>query len=150
MSLSKKEKDGKLKRCKPGGEELKRLLESTRRRLEDANNATLHNETKLEQAYEAVLLCSKIALLASGYRVRQGEGHHYESIDTLRYTLAIENKRAKYFQALRVKRHKGLYDGFIAISESELKEAIREAGLLLTELISWLEINYSELYKNFD
>jgi uncharacterized protein (UPF0332 family) len=147
MSLADKEKRNKLKKHKPTRDDISRLLAAVQRRLDDAGRDTLYNETKLEQAYEAVLLCSKAALQAVGYRVRQGEGHHYESIDSLQYTLGTDGKLVKYFQALRRKRHKGLYEGLVSVPDSEVDDAIKSAQTLYDELRAWLEDNHPGLYE---
>ena len=145
MSLSDKEKQGKLKKHKATLKDIARLLIAVQRRLDDAGRSSLHNETRLEQAYEAILLCSTAALQASDYRVRLGEGHHYESIESLRLTLGTDAKRVKYFQALRRKRHKGLYEGLVNASNSDIDDAINFAKGLHDELLAWLEANHPDL-----
>ena len=145
MSLEEKEKGKKLKRHAPSREGTRRLLGAIHRRLDVASNSSLYNEIRLEQAYEAVLLCAMAAVQASGYRVRQGEGHHYETIDTLQYTLGIDQQLLKYFQALRRKRHEGLYEGMIAVSDSEVGDALVRANELWGNLQSWFESNHPEL-----
>lgn len=144
MSLAEKEKAKKIKKAAPSAETMNRLLKTIARRLDDASVVAAHNETRLEQAYEAILQCSKAALLASGYRVRAMQGHHYESIDTLRFTLAVDEERAEYFQALRKLRHEGLYEGLIPVYDDELAVAIEEAQMLFEQLKTWLSEFHSE------
>ena len=48
--------------------EIGRLLATVDRRLEDASHALLHPETRLEQAYHAILGCAVIGLRAHGLR----------------------------------------------------------------------------------
>jgi hypothetical protein len=51
-----------------GAGEIDRLLATVDRRLEDASLALLHPETRLEQAYHAILGCAVIGLRAHGLR----------------------------------------------------------------------------------
>ena len=51
-----------------GAGEIGRLLATVDRRLEDASLAWLHPETRLEQAYHAILGCAVIGLRAHGLR----------------------------------------------------------------------------------
>jgi hypothetical protein len=48
--------------------EVGRLLEAIDRRLEDAGNEANHPETRLEQAYHAILNCAPVGLRAKGLR----------------------------------------------------------------------------------
>lgn len=54
--------------------EVSRLLEAIRRRLEDAGNEANHPETRLEQAYHAILNCALVGLRANGLRPTDGRG----------------------------------------------------------------------------
>ena len=142
MSLADMERDGKLKKHTPSKVEVNRLLMAIQRRLEDAKNPSSHNETRFEQAYEAILLCSKVALLVSGYRMRQREGYHYESINSLHFTLQVAPEVIEYYQVLRQKRHKGLYEGLINVRDSELIEATIAAEELRDKVTLWLKTNH--------
>jgi len=51
-----------------GAGEIGRLLATVDRRLEDASLASLHPETRLEQAYHAILSCAVIGLRTHGVR----------------------------------------------------------------------------------
>ena len=51
-----------------GAGEIGRLLATVDRRLEDASLASLHPETRLEQAYHAILGCAVIGLRTHGVR----------------------------------------------------------------------------------
>jgi len=68
MSLANMFAQGQLKKLKPHGGEVVALLRTAARRLEDAANTTVHTETRLEQAYTAILTCALAVLRAEGYR----------------------------------------------------------------------------------
>jgi len=48
--------------------EVSRLVQAIERRLKDAKNETNSPETRMEQAYHAILNCALAALRAEGYR----------------------------------------------------------------------------------
>ena len=114
MSLYDMEKAGKLKKYRSSSTGIQKLLKAAQRRLEDAENSTAHNETRFEQAYEVILICSK---------------------------------NVNYYQSIRRKRHKGLYEGFVSVSQKELGDAIDAADKLMQETKTWLEKNYPLLLR---
>ncbi len=118
--------------------EIRSLLLSALRRCEDASNLSVHEETRLEQAYHAVLSCALVALRATGYRPGRGTGAHELTLQTLVETLRLDCERIDYYQALRRQRHQWLYEGYRALSDTEVNEAAAEARRLTTETITWL------------
>jgi len=129
---------GQLERLSPHGGEVALLLHASTRRLKDAANLTIHTETRLEQAYTVILTCALTALRAEGYRLRRGARQHVRTLETLRFTLALEDSRIDYYQTLRSMRHQALYEGLLDVSQSQLEEALQEAGWLLKRTRSWL------------
>lgn len=83
---------GELTPLAPNRHEIRRLIVAAERRLEDARNESIHPETRLEQAYDVILTCASIALRASGYRVARGEGKHVRTLESLGYSLAIDDE----------------------------------------------------------
>ena len=54
--------NNEISREPPTSGEVPRFRESIKNRLEDANNISNHNQTRLEQAYYAIFNCAWIAL----------------------------------------------------------------------------------------
>ena len=128
-----------LKREKAVPGEIKRLLRTVHRRLHDASHSEIYPETRLEQAYHAILGCSLIALRAHNLRVTDRRGHHIAALESLTGTLGLSVERIDYFQTLRMLRNKDLYTGGSHITASQADEAVREANTLAGELSVWLE-----------
>ena len=63
--------------------EVGRLLEAIDRRLQDGGNGTNHPETRLEQAYHAILTCALVGLRANGLRPTDRPGHHIVALESL-------------------------------------------------------------------
>jgi hypothetical protein len=118
--------------------EVKRLLEVIDRRLQDGANEANHPETRLEQAYHAILNCALIGLRVNDLRPTDRRGHHVIALESLIGTLGIPSDRVDYFQTLRDLRNKDLYTGGIHVTVRQAEEAIAEAQSLHSELERWL------------
>ena len=120
--------------------EIQRLLDAITRRLEDASNDSIHPETRMEQAYHAILNCALVALRTSGLRPSIGPGHHVVILDSLLETVGIDPSLGDYFQTLRDLRNKDIYTGGVHVAPQHADEAVEEAGKLAERLRAWLEI----------
>lgn len=138
MSLEEMLLRDELERLETSAGEIDRLLEAIARRLEDARNLSIHAETRLEQAYHAILNCALVALRADNLRPVNGPGKHFYALESLLHTLGVEQKRVDYYQELRDLRNKDIYEGSIHVSEREVEEAIEEAVWLQEQLHEWL------------
>lgn len=118
--------------------EIERLLASVKRRLEDASHADLHAETRLEQAYHAILGCAMIGLRAHGLRAADRPGHHIAALESLANTLDVAADRIDYFQTLRDLRNKDIYSGSSHVSPEQAAEAVDEAVRLSRDVTEWL------------
>jgi len=114
--------------------EVERLLETIDRRLQDAGNEANHPETRLEQAYHAILNRALVGLRMNGLRPTDRRGHHFVALESLSDTLGIPTDRVDYFQVLRDLRNKDLYMGGIHVTVRQAEEAICEAQALRREL----------------
>lgn len=140
MSLEEMILRGELVRepARPG--ETRRLIAAATRRLEDAANTSIHPETRLEQAYHAILNCALIALRAEGLRPVNAPGKHRFVLESLADTLGTDFNLIAYFQQLRDLRHRDIYEGSIHVSQREAEDAVYEASRLLEHLSAWLEV----------
>lgn len=139
MSLEELLLRGEVVREKLARGEVDRLLDAVSRRLEDAAHASLHPETRLEQAYHAILGCAMVGLRAHGLRVADRPGHHVTAIESLVRTVGVAFDRVDYFQTLRELRNKEIYTGSAHISEAQAEEAVLEARKLASDTALWLQ-----------
>jgi hypothetical protein len=139
MSLEELLLRGEVVREKLARGEVDRLLDAVSRRLEDAAHASLHPETRLEQAYHAILGCAMVGLRAHGLRVADRPGHHVVAIESLAQTLGVASERVDYLQTLRDLRNKDIYTGSAHISEAQAEEAVEEARKLAHDTALWLQ-----------
>jgi uncharacterized protein (UPF0332 family) len=135
---------GELVREPANREEIRRLLAAVDRRLDDARRVENHPETRMEQAYHAVLGCATLALRLSGLRSTNILGKHQFVLESLKDTLAVEGRRVDYYQRLRSLRNKEIYEGAIHVSVHDVEEAIEEATWLNERLRDSLAKDHPE------
>jgi len=145
MSLDDMVRRGELGRLPCTVGEIPALLKTINRRIEDAANPSNHPETRLEQAYTAILNCALAALRAEGARPARGPRQHVHVLESLRSTVGVEAERLGYYQTLRSLRHRGLYEGLTDVSPSQAEEAVEEARWLQDRLEAWLADRHPEL-----
>jgi hypothetical protein len=138
VTLDELARRGLIRRHRPERSEIRSLALAASHRCEDAENRSIHSETRLEQAYHAILSCALIGLRAKGYRPARGAGSHELTLQTLAETLGLDPHRLDYYQALRRQRHQGLYEGFVGLPPAGVEEAVQEARHLLKETMAWL------------
>lgn len=145
MSLDDMFRRGELERLPSTVGEIPALLKTINRRIEDAANRTNHPETRLEQAYIAILNCALAALRAEGARPVRGPGQHVHILESLCFTVGVEKDRLAYYHTLRSLRHRGLYEGFTDVPQGQAEEAVTEARWLQDRLEAWLADHHPEL-----
>lgn len=131
MNLLELEEKGEVRRLKTSRKELRNLLNSAKRKLDDASYEEVSRESRLGLAYQCILTLAKLALRASGYRLKGRHDEHVRTLETLRATMGMDDRRTKYFHTLRSKRHRDLYEGDLHVSATELAEALKHAATLL-------------------
>jgi len=131
---------GELSREPASAGDIRRLIDAATRRLKGAANTSIHPETRLEQAYHAILNCALIALRAGNLKAVNGPGKHRFAIESLADTLGTAPDAIAYLQQLRHLRHRDIYEGSIHVSEREAEDAITEASKLLEHLRTWLDV----------
>jgi hypothetical protein len=122
-----------------GAGEINRLLATVDRRLEDAAHTSLHPETRLEQAYHAILGCAVVGLRARGLRTVDRPGHHVVALESLADTIGVSIDRIDYFQTLRDLRNKDIYTGSSHVSGTQADEAVEEARRLADDARTWVQ-----------
>lgn len=140
MSLEELLLRGEIVREKTSRGEADRLLAAVHRRLEDAHHPGLHPETRLEQAYNAILGCAILGLRAHALRLSDRPGHHVVALESLLETLTVAQERVDYFQTLRDLRNRDVYTGGAHISDEQANEAVEEASRLVADVARWLEV----------
>lgn len=145
MRLDNLVKTRQLERHATDPAEVQRLFAAALRNLADAQFAEISDETRFDAAYEAIMQCAMVGLMANGYRPsRSTPGHHQTMIQTLSTTLGVPREAWLVMDALRRKRNINDYSGDLIGPES-MHECIRQATTLIETTRQWLRANKPEM-----
>jgi len=135
---------GWLKEHKPTSREIAELLAVADRSLKDCQVPELSSEGKLDMAHNAALQSSAAALAAAGYRASR-EAYHYYVIQSLSFTLQLEERIIRRLNKLRLKRNVSAYERPGMVTEQEAQEMVELAKLIRQQVEEWIRNNYPEL-----
>jgi HEPN domain. len=137
---------GWLKEHKPTSREIAELLAVADRALKDCQVTALSNEGKLDMAHNAALQSSAAALAAAGYRASR-EAYHYYVIQSLSFTLQLEERIIRRLNKLRRKRNISDYERPGVVTEQEAQEMVELAKQIRQQVETWIRNNHSELAR---
>lgn len=146
MSLEQWLSEGKLKPHRTNPQEIGQLLQAVDRNIQDASIEVLSADNRFTIAYQAALQLSTIILYANGYRPSASKGHHYVTIQSLRFTMGKQSKgRVDYLDHCRKMRNASEYERAGVVSELGVKELLEELQLFRKEVLDWLAGSYPDL-----
>ena len=145
MSLQNLLKIGQLEEHETDANQVRRMLQSAERSINDAKQASISPETRLDAAYRAITQLSMIALWANGCRPAKSKpGHHQTMIQSLVHTTELDRDEMLLLDTFRVKRNAIDYTGE-DVDEASVDESIGAADRLITRVSKWLADNKPEL-----
>ena len=141
MSIEELVKEGSVHPFKATQEEIDKAIEIARRDLVQAERLLGESlDWCFSVAYNAVLQACRAYMFRLGYRPASGEAHKA----TFAFMqVVIEEpfrKSVSYFDRVRKKRHRTIYDEVGLISEKEAKELLNRAA----EFLSYIECKLRE------
>ncbi len=140
MNLTEWIKAGELQKVEVTESTLKDILRLVERDLKDAQLDGLSEDRRFATAYGAVLNLASYIIRTQGYRVVGKVGHHKITFDVAAIVLGKKSHDLiDYFDLCRRKRNKVDYDAADIVSETEVKELIKNA-LLFKALILKKEV----------
>lgn len=140
MNWKQQLQDGSVQQHTPTKREIADLRGVVRRNLADAALFRLSADNRLGIAYEAVLVSCKIAVHASGYRVRSTiPGAHAKTLECAQIAIGpAVSTIITYFDAVRRKRNRLSYDVAGTVSDTEAEEALKHARGFQSTVDAWL------------
>src|SRR4030043_219848 len=123
MSLKLWSENGWLKEHKPTSREIAELLAIADRALKDCQVTGLSSDGKLDIAHNAALQSSAAALAAAGYRASR-EAYHYYVIQSLSFTLQMEERIIRRLHKLRRKRNISDYERPGTVTDQEAQHTV--------------------------
>lgn len=146
MSLEQWLSEGKLKPHSTTRQEVGQLLEAIERNIRDASIEALSPDNRFTIAYQAALQLATIVLYASGYRPSASMGHHYVTIQSLRFTMGKQAKaRVQYFDHCRKMRNASEYERAGVVTDHGVEELLEELHAFRQDVMDWLRQTYSHL-----
>ena len=146
MSLQDWLTEGKLKQHTSSLKEIQSLFLVIDRDIADAQIMRVSADRRFATAYNAALQLATVVLLASGYRVITGKGHHFLTISSLQYTMGQSAvSRLNYLNSCRQLRNKTDYDRAGVTDEQEVEELLTEVSQFRKDVVAWLEKHYPHL-----
>ena len=147
MSLQNLLKIGQLEAHETDAMQVRRMLESARRSIADARQASISSETRLDAGYRAITQLCVIALWANGFRPAKSKpGHHQTMIQSLVHTIELDRDEMLLLDTFLIKRNAIGYTGE-AIDEASVQACMNAADTLLTRVFEWLARNRAELIQ---
>jgi PBP1b-binding outer membrane lipoprotein LpoB len=122
-----------------------RLLEAAQCSLTDAQLPDLSSEGRFDMAYKAIMQSVNAALQANGFRTLTSKpGHHQTMIQNLPRTIGMESSTMVLLDQMRKQRNVIDYSGDL-VSDALAAEAVKQAGLLIAQVIAWIRTHKPEL-----
>ncbi len=143
MSLKSWVDHGWLIPYKTGRKEISDLMRIAERDLKDSKVDKLSNDWRFTISYNAALQLATASLAAAGYRATR-VAHHYRIIQSLKFTLGLDDETILLFDTFRKKRNISDYERPGAISDIEVEEIHKLAEDIFQMITEWLKKNHPE------
>ena len=130
---------GKVKKFKATADEVKKSLEIAERDIEFAGDIlTKSLDWTLNVTYNAVLQACRGYMFFLGYRPASYEAH--KNVFQFMQEVVGENYKdtVSYFDRIRKKRHRAMYDEVGLVSQKEATEAFQMARKFISTIREWI------------
>lgn len=128
-------------------EEIADFLAVVQRDIRDASVREVSADRRLGIAYSAVRQLATLALAAEGYRPERQRAHE-RAIQSLRFTVGLDQELVDTLDAVRRKRHLSDYERAGTTTDSEADEVFELAVLLREQVLSWMSREHSDLLQD--
>ena len=122
------------------------LLKSAMLKFGDARREANSGATRLEAAYDAILMAALAVFAAQGFRITSEPGHHQVALEGLAAELRLAQSLVDEISELREIRNKK-YTGLAHVNPADIKTALEIAKRVLSETEAWIATNYADLLK---
>jgi len=139
MSIDELIRSGKVREFKATTDEIKKPLEIAERDITFAENIVSKNlDWSLNITYNAVLQACRGYMFFLGYRPASYEAH--KNVFQFMEVVVSEDYKdiVSYFDRIRKKRHRTMYDEVGLVSEKEAKEAFQMAKKFVKTIQKWI------------
>lgn len=115
-------------------------------KLEDARQTVVSPGTRMDAAWDAVLLSSLAVACAEGWRATSDRGHHAVAFEGAARAVSLSQARFDALDALRDWRNRKYRAGLVSTVD-EAAEAVTLVEPYLAEVAAWFAAAHSALLK---
>mgnify|MGYP000856610706 CR=1 FL=1 len=135
--LKKLEIEGYIRKLPRSSKQVEESIKLAERDLEFARSILNQNyDWAFNIAYNSILQAFRALMYSKGYRASSRNSH----IATLKFAeIYLEESDILYFDRMRRKRHKSVYDVAGAISKTEAENAVLKSGKILDKVKKLIE-----------
>jgi hypothetical protein len=126
------------------GEEVGRLLAVADRSLADAGVTAVSLDARIGFAHSATVAAAAAALAAEGYRAGK-ERHRERLLDSLRYTIGIDQRLLKQLHDVRRVRNAMTYEQLGNATQAEVEAILTRARSVREAVAAWLRTRRPDL-----
>lgn len=121
-------------------------LQQAQVKLQDARQTAVSPGTRMDAAWDAVLLSSLAVACAEGWRATSDRGHHVVTFEGAARAVGLGQSRFDALDALRDWRNRKYRAGFVSTAE-EATEAVTLAEPYLIDVAAWFAATHSALMR---
>ncbi len=140
------EPNAPLKPLPANGRDVVAWLAQAQVKLQDAGQSAVSPGTRLDAAWDAVLLASLAVACAEGWRATSDRGHHVVALEGAAQAVGLGQKRLDDLDALRDWRNRKYRAGQLA-TVAEVNEAIALVRPFLADVATWFQAHHADLIK---
>lgn len=135
-----------LKRQPANGRDAVHWLKQASVKLADAKQSVISANTRMDAAWDAVLMACLAVACAEGWRATSDKGHHQVVLEGTAAAIGLSQSRLDELDTLRDWRNRKYRAGF-SVEPGELDEAIAWVEPFLNEVGRWFQGQHGALVK---
>lgn len=135
-----------LKRQPANGRDAVHWLKQASVKLADAKQTVISANTRMDAAWDAVLMACLAVACAEGWRATSDKGHHQVVLEGTAAAIGLSQSRLDELDTLRDWRNRKYRAGF-NVETMELEEAIAWVSPFLDDVAAWFKRQQASLIK---
>ena len=135
-----------LKRQPANGRDAVHWLKQASVKLADAKQTVISANTRMDAAWDAVLMACLAVACAEGWRATSDKGHHQVVLEGTAAAIGLSQSRLDELDTLRDRRNRKYRAGF-NVETMELEEAIAWVSPFLDDVAAWFKRQQAALIK---
>ncbi len=135
-----------LKRQPANGRDAVHWLKQASVKLTDAKQPVISANTRMDAAWDAVLMACLAVACAEGWRATSDKGHHQVVLEGAAAAIGLSQSRLDELDTLRDWRNRKYRAGF-NVETKELEEAIAWVSPFLDDVAAWFKRQQAALIK---